>query len=1028
MKKFKIIAVKKIKHYLDINKKSDKLGSGTYGKVYKCSNLLTKEKNACKILKNDTLIFREFELLNFLSDSEFPYFTNIKNIYKDENNIYYIEMPLFENSLTYINLKDSINKCIKKNNLLKIYSPPFISIEQIMLFFCLSIDLNLSIDTLHKLNILHRDIKSGNILMKENLEEILKNSKKYKNFLTGKSNNIVKKDIESNIVQFFLCDFGISCFKNNNIEQLPIDYYLVTSKYRAPEIWMIKSEKNKGNNEDNLIDETINKKMICMCNKCNSSISENSIIYGFHQKEYGNSPINEKIDEYAMFITIIENIFENDLFVDNYETKNLNDQIFIKNTIYSLQFSFYYCLFLHQFDFYENLKIYLNLNIKKSLLNIRLLENFLNIEILIKTNNFYNKGSRSMDESLNNNKSQVKYKIKHNKILSNMFFILFCCILLEQKIFPQYKNFKRVNLTIKNFFQLLCIENLYLFMKQKIIFFINNLSSEKKSLLVKDSQIFLGVINIFPFINVKPCYYISETCLLDPIKIMNKSNKNKNLIENFIIMFEMNCLFQLFGFTNPNKNERLSSFEYNNWYILCFKKLKEQIEKDEKINNLKSINNEDIYKFINDHINFCFKKFSYNSEYMLFLKKNHKNSLKIKKIHFKNWSFNGETLIKNLIEEIDFCPKIFYLELCKKTIKNLKGLEKYRQFLKNKTLTDKNYNIIWENIKNIFYNKNETKYICLSNLKNKIDDENSDENIQKKKLKIKNYKEKTPQNIDYQIIKNNENLIDYTYIEDESELDFSENEESKINEKFESKNKILLEDALINIKCLIIRDLKKDFPKMFSKGEEGNKVIFDIFQIFYTTILDIIIKYQFEIQSACILFYCFFNYILEFNELFNEYGSEIIYSLIIIISKIIGFEIPKTTLNEIKKDLGITNINPDLFINFYNKIDYIYCFNETYYYLLLNRIRLHSIQSENKNCQMNYGVPPGFYSVNKKINSKSVDLTYYDSKIYSQTFQYDSDFYFFSVFIYFLKNHNLLLHPQTISDLLMSIFNYIYIE
>lgn len=130
------------------------LGKGSYAEVYLAINRNTSEKVAIKrFLRHNQEVkksyYNELNILNVLGKTDCPYIVKLLDFYKD-NQFYYIVMEY----ATHGDLETFINKCFKRNK--------YISekvIDRIIL------QVNEALDVIHRNRIVHRDIKSANILI-----------------------------------------------------------------------------------------------------------------------------------------------------------------------------------------------------------------------------------------------------------------------------------------------------------------------------------------------------------------------------------------------------------------------------------------------------------------------------------------------------------------------------------------------------------------------------------------------------------------------------------------------------------------------------------------------------------------------------------------------------------------------------------------------------------------------------------------------------------------------------------------------
>ena len=167
-------------------RKGEKLGEGGFGEVYEFIIVGTNEKRAAKIINTSKLDDPQsqnayYNEKKFNESLGFKYLCKCHYIFSDENYTYFI--------LDYMK-----NKTLKELNERRKLS------ELEIKHYCF--ELLLALEYLHKMNIIHRDIKLSNVLLNENME--------------------VK-----------LCDFGLA-IDNNLKEQKNI---CGTVNYIAPELY-----------------------------------------------------------------------------------------------------------------------------------------------------------------------------------------------------------------------------------------------------------------------------------------------------------------------------------------------------------------------------------------------------------------------------------------------------------------------------------------------------------------------------------------------------------------------------------------------------------------------------------------------------------------------------------------------------------------------------------------------------------------------------------------------------------------------
>ena len=135
-------------------RRGKKLGEGGFGEVYEFSIEGSKEKRAIKIISksriNDPQSKTAFEYEKKFNELlDFKYLCKCHNIIEDEQNTYFI--------LDYMP-NQTLNELTKKRKLTELE----------IKHYCF--ELLLALEYLHKMNIIHRDIKLSNVLLNENME------------------------------------------------------------------------------------------------------------------------------------------------------------------------------------------------------------------------------------------------------------------------------------------------------------------------------------------------------------------------------------------------------------------------------------------------------------------------------------------------------------------------------------------------------------------------------------------------------------------------------------------------------------------------------------------------------------------------------------------------------------------------------------------------------------------------------------------------------------------------------------------
>ena len=135
-------------------KRGKRLGVGGFGEVYEFIEIDTNEKRAAKIISNSRIddpqsqnaFFYEKKFNELLG---FKYLCKCYNIFNDDKNTYFILEYMKNKTLNELNEKRRLSELEIKH-------------------YCF--ELLLAIEYLHKMNIIHRDIKLSNVLINENME------------------------------------------------------------------------------------------------------------------------------------------------------------------------------------------------------------------------------------------------------------------------------------------------------------------------------------------------------------------------------------------------------------------------------------------------------------------------------------------------------------------------------------------------------------------------------------------------------------------------------------------------------------------------------------------------------------------------------------------------------------------------------------------------------------------------------------------------------------------------------------------
>ena len=137
----------------------EKIGKGGYGTVHKYYDAENNENVAIKILSPKTSGKPECKILKLLKDKPYVNIVEIKDIFEDDNAMFFVEEFCEYNLFTYYKKHESSTTKGKYD---------FTDKERMCLFFQL---IN-GLEFLHNLNIAHRDLKLNNLLVTE--EGILK--------------------------------------------------------------------------------------------------------------------------------------------------------------------------------------------------------------------------------------------------------------------------------------------------------------------------------------------------------------------------------------------------------------------------------------------------------------------------------------------------------------------------------------------------------------------------------------------------------------------------------------------------------------------------------------------------------------------------------------------------------------------------------------------------------------------------------------------------------------------------------------
>ena len=131
-----------------------KLGVGGFGEVYEFIIIDTNEKRAAKIISNSKIDDPQSQSAYFYEKKfnellGFKYLCKCYNIFSDEQNTYFILDYMKNKTLNELNEKRKLSELEIKH-------------------YCF--ELLLALEYLHKMNIIHRDIKLSNVLLNENME------------------------------------------------------------------------------------------------------------------------------------------------------------------------------------------------------------------------------------------------------------------------------------------------------------------------------------------------------------------------------------------------------------------------------------------------------------------------------------------------------------------------------------------------------------------------------------------------------------------------------------------------------------------------------------------------------------------------------------------------------------------------------------------------------------------------------------------------------------------------------------------
>lgn len=182
------------------------IGEGRYGKVYKATNLITQEIVACKVVPRKHEYLRE---LNHLISLENCYgVLHFNNVVFSRSRML-IELPLAECTLY---------TAIKK--LQKMKDP----VDYLKLMLYWFEEIVKSVDDIHRHRIIHRDIKTGNIVIVKNPDMMFEGN----------------ETVETHPWHYIpkIIDFGISKRIINDIVMSDtINYNIITVYYRPPELF-----------------------------------------------------------------------------------------------------------------------------------------------------------------------------------------------------------------------------------------------------------------------------------------------------------------------------------------------------------------------------------------------------------------------------------------------------------------------------------------------------------------------------------------------------------------------------------------------------------------------------------------------------------------------------------------------------------------------------------------------------------------------------------------------------------------------
>eukprot|EP00347_Sterkiella_histriomuscorum_P011739 403371289 len=396
---------------------SSKIGQGFTSDVYKVQKISDASKTyALKVINKDKLdpiikkqIVDEIKILRKLSSC--TQISKIYRVYENHSNVYLL--------LDYIPDGD-LKQLIHGTNLKRLTPFPESEIRMILA------QLLLSIDFMHKNNIIHRDIKPENIL-------VTRNSKQSKSNIFNSASNakqfVYRQEIlqdSNSIIQVTLADFGfaVDLNQNTNDEAYDEDTVCGTPGYFSPEVLQGSKLDTKSDifslgcliykfvTGETLFEGGTIKDLLINNRKCNFAKNMNNklsnfspqlqiLIRGLLTKDPKERPTAEQALQYPFFNQISRGLFQ------CLALNQLHSQISMKNTKQSNQNQKYPQISNSQF--YQNVQQHTKQNrrINKKINYLRILRDSVMFETVHQQSLYQNKKDQSRIQKYQQNQGKL---------------------------------------------------------------------------------------------------------------------------------------------------------------------------------------------------------------------------------------------------------------------------------------------------------------------------------------------------------------------------------------------------------------------------------------------------------------------------------------------------------------------------------------------------------------------------------------------------------------------------------------------